>query len=348
MKTRKVMENKLNELNIFALRDLARRMGVKSPTSRKKEELIKCIVDIKSGQSQPIVNKTKQGRPPKMFGYDFADVFSFQNSNKITFNQPVEEFNNEDVLILVGCLELVNNNSAILWINKNLKNENYFISSDVLNGIDVKTGDRAVVEMAVVDNQKIAKSILSINDCPIGQMKARKTFESILHIESNNSLKFNDTQYDELNLKKAENVYCYGVDNKENTIKALNMLRACKCDNKLYVNISLTEKNMWLLNELKNTELFIAQLTDKIDNVRRIVALAIERAKRLFEIGEDVVLVIDDMLSISGIDNENFNFVKTFASLTKQAKKGSITLISIMPNESIIQIEKLADKRLKF
>ena len=40
------MENKLNELNIFALRDLARKTGVSSPTSKKKEELIKNIIEI--------------------------------------------------------------------------------------------------------------------------------------------------------------------------------------------------------------------------------------------------------------------------------------------------------------
>jgi len=60
-----MLQDKLNELNIFALRDLARHTGVKSPTSKKKEQLIKEIVEITSGEKKPDVNKNKQGRVEK-------------------------------------------------------------------------------------------------------------------------------------------------------------------------------------------------------------------------------------------------------------------------------------------
>ncbi|MCQ2564441.1 MAG: hypothetical protein MJ152_01080, partial [Clostridia bacterium] len=57
----------LNELSIFALRELARRAGVASPTSKKKEELIVGILDITEGRAMPNIAKTKQGRPPKNY-----------------------------------------------------------------------------------------------------------------------------------------------------------------------------------------------------------------------------------------------------------------------------------------
>ena len=78
----------LNELNIFALRDLARKTGVSSPTSKKKEVLIKEIVEIVSGKKEPQI-KTKQGRPPKTFGYSFTNVFDFGGVQ--TLNQKIEE-----------------------------------------------------------------------------------------------------------------------------------------------------------------------------------------------------------------------------------------------------------------
>ena len=59
------MENKLYDLNIYALRELGRRVGVNSPTSKKKDELIKDILSIQSGEKEPVQQKTKQGRPPK-------------------------------------------------------------------------------------------------------------------------------------------------------------------------------------------------------------------------------------------------------------------------------------------
>jgi len=66
------------------------------------------------------------------------------------------------------------------------------------------------------------------------------------------------------------------------------------------------------------------------------------------ENGEDVLLVVDDMMSIAGVDKDNLNLLKKFASVAKDGKdKGSITLFAIMPNNSLIQIEKLADQRFK-
>lgn len=55
---------KLNEANLYSLRNLAREVGVKSPTSLRKCELIKEIIDIKSGKRQPCT-QTKKGRPVK-------------------------------------------------------------------------------------------------------------------------------------------------------------------------------------------------------------------------------------------------------------------------------------------
>ena len=86
-----MLEDKLNELNIFALRDLARKTGVSSPTSKTKAELIEGIVNIISGREQPQLNKTKQGRPPKVFGYDFASVLDSNLSlGALKLNQTVE------------------------------------------------------------------------------------------------------------------------------------------------------------------------------------------------------------------------------------------------------------------
>lgn len=341
------MENKLNELNIFALRDLGRRMGVSSPTSKKKEELIKGIVEILSGQTQPNLNKTKQGRPPKVFGYDFANVFSTNSFNQISLNQPIKHYQDDQILTKAGYVEIVNNNSAILWVNQDLKNEHYFISSDIINGVDIRTGDKVIVEVCFEENQHVVKGVLSVNDCPISQLKLRKNYDNIEHISLEKSLQFSNSKFEDLGLCLADNIYCYGVDNKRNTLSVVDMLNACKVDNKIYVNISLTDKNKSVLNSLNNAEILVSNTAEKLDNIRRIVNLAIERAKRILELGEDVVLVVDDMLSILGVDNENLNLVKMLASISKQSKKGSITLIAVMPNDSIIQIEKLADKRLK-
>ena len=348
-----MLEQNLNELNIFALRDLARRTGVNSPTSKKKEQLIKEIVEIISGEKKPQETKSKQGRPPKVFGYDFANDFSNQLSlgesvpslSKQTLNQNVVEVKQEDVITVAGWIEMVNNNSALLWVEKNFKNENYFVSSEVMKNLQVKMGDRVVAEISADDGSKVVKKIFSINDCPVKQPSHKRVdYENIEHNLPSKVLKFKNADYENLNLMVGENVYVYGSNNNDNTKKIIDMLNSCKIENKIYINVSIAEKNKIFLKSLQCSEKFLSNITDENDISKRVVLLAIERAKRILEVNENVLVVVDDISSVMGV---NENLVKNLVSITKDGGNGSITLLAVMPGYEINQVEKLADRRLK-
>ena len=352
-----MMEKKLNELNIFALRDLARKTGVSSPTSKKKEVLIKEIIEIMSGKRKPQISKTKQGRPPKVFGYDVLNVLN-TNINDVeypingpikTLNQDVVQYETTDIVTVAGCLELLSSNSALLWVQKDLKTETYFVPVGVLERYNPRTGDRIVVEINVNEKQKTVKEIFNINGFPITKFdENRVEYSSVPHNLPNRKLEFENSEYNSLNLMIGENIYVYGSNNNSNTKKIIDMLNQCKIENKIYVNVSMAEKNKIFLKNLKNCETFVVNITDEVDVARRDVLLAIERAKRILEIGEDVLVVVDDVASIMAIDNDGVNLVKNLISITKQAENmGSITLLAIIPFENINQIEKLADKRLQ-
>lgn len=57
-------KEKLNEINLYSLRVLAREMGVKAPTSLNKSNLINEILKIESGKKEP-KKPNKKGRPIK-------------------------------------------------------------------------------------------------------------------------------------------------------------------------------------------------------------------------------------------------------------------------------------------
>ena len=67
-------DENLNKLGIYALRTLARKVGVNSPTSKKKEVLIEEIKNIQNGSQKPNFNN-KFGRPVKQMGTS-GDIFS--------------------------------------------------------------------------------------------------------------------------------------------------------------------------------------------------------------------------------------------------------------------------------
>lgn len=55
----------LEDLSIYELRDVARNVGVQSPSSKKKDTLIQEIKDIISGKQKPHVRTTNKGRPAR-------------------------------------------------------------------------------------------------------------------------------------------------------------------------------------------------------------------------------------------------------------------------------------------
>ena len=56
-------EEELRKYNLLTLRDYGRKCGVKSPTSKSKEQLIKEIIEIENGDKDP--TKSNLGRKPK-------------------------------------------------------------------------------------------------------------------------------------------------------------------------------------------------------------------------------------------------------------------------------------------
>ncbi len=344
------MENKLNEYNIFALRDLARRTGVKSPTSKKKEVLIQEIMDIRAGKQAPQLEEKRQGRPPKTFGYNLSNVFSFiDEETTFAFNQQETKFEDGNLVTVVGVLELVNNNAGILWVENKFSVDKYFVPAAVMNKYVLRMGDRVVAKTTGDESQKIITDMFNINGIPVAQFKnKRQDHAQIVKVLPNQKLNFKNEEFANLNLMKGENCYVYGSNNNDNTLAVVNLINSVESENKIYVNTTITSKTRLLLKGLCNCERYTCEVTDSVEISRRLILLAVERVKRVLEVKESVVVFVDDMLSISGIDNDSLNLVRTLVSLACETNKhGSITLVSVMPDNSLVQIEKLADKRIE-
>lgn len=341
----------LNELSIFALREFARRTGVYAPTSKKKGQLIEEIIEISEGKKQPYIAKTKQGRPPKNYGYPFAEVFVGAPAQNYTNNYMKQETNfayTDDITALNGYVE-INGDSNLMWSFQNNKLVCLRLAKGLAEQYNLRTGDLLMVELEK-DNHEVVEKIISINNIPIkNYSKARLNYTEIEHEMPTNFLGFECEKYQDVNIKIGESVYLYGASNSENSQTIVEMLNSCNADRKLYVNTSIVEKNKYLLGCLNNTENFVTNFSDSIDDARRVVMLATERAKRVVEKGESCVLAVDDVQSVRGIDVEDLRLTKNLMSITKNGKNGgSVTLLAILPSSrSMDMFEKLADKRVK-
>ena len=60
----KYTKEELEKCSVFEVRVIGRRLGVKSPTSCRKNEIIDRILAIQEGDEKPQFNSNSRGRPP--------------------------------------------------------------------------------------------------------------------------------------------------------------------------------------------------------------------------------------------------------------------------------------------
>lgn len=70
----------LERINVLALRTIARQMGIKSPTIKKKQELIEEILKVSNGCNEETTPKNTRGRPC-LNAFDGSDIISFSPIN---------------------------------------------------------------------------------------------------------------------------------------------------------------------------------------------------------------------------------------------------------------------------
>lgn len=85
-------EKLLKNLGIYELRELARNVGVVSPTTKKRKQLEQEIIKISKGELAPVANTNKKGRPPKSIKKieGVVDVFIPKEMWEVSLNKKLE------------------------------------------------------------------------------------------------------------------------------------------------------------------------------------------------------------------------------------------------------------------
>ncbi len=170
------MEDFVKNLGVFELRALARQFGVKSPTTKKREELLNLINEaIKGGKKPDLSSDPKRGRPfkklnsiedisSKINDYDNIPIPSVDNNEMLVFEQdskllfPLED----EVFVMEGIIY----ETDLLKGFRDLKSGETVILSELIKIYDtLKPGDKVKVEARKMrpDDSFITNKILEIN-----------------------------------------------------------------------------------------------------------------------------------------------------------------------------------------
>ena len=308
MKTLGEKEELLRELGIFELRGLARELGVSSPTTKKREELIKTILKALENASNFEKGKSKKGRPYKEISSINQILNSMTNEivpttnlaycDLIPFLQENQKFENNKNFDApetecVGYVRKGEHNISFLDTKTNLW---VFIPFNIKGNELLDLGDKVVVKAKKLDDvaQFCATKIEKINGIDIEKYNKIDEKEEI-EIISNESIPFGNK-----NIKIGRrNSVCLQEDLYENK-DFDNILKNCKNQNiKLSIlGINSSFEDYIFFKNIPNIENFTTQYgTEQEINFNKILD-AINYTRKMLSRNENSIFIITDIMEV--------------------------------------------------
>lgn len=306
----KMQELKVKELGVFELRGLAREIGIPSPTTKKREELISLILEkFKSGFTLESKEKRK-GRPFKKLTSidDLVLTITDDNANKpLTFENIMLFAQDMPAFLVDDSTEDMLEIDAIVRRDRekliaNYKEKWIYFKDDEGSYKKLRQGDKVkVVAQSMGQNQYLANKILKINDidekdyspCDISKRKeilANQVLEigSInLSVGRRNAMMFNEDIFENKVFSSLVN-YC---DSNKTKLVVLG------------VNTSF--ESQVYLQDFKIENFTTKYGTDNTINFN-VVIDAITYVENLIARGEKVIMYVLDIMEIIRLSDRCF------------------------------------------
>ena len=309
------MELNIDELGVYELRELARKLGVKSPTTKKIAQLKEEIRLIQSGQMRG-VSTNKIGRPPKSMTRQAGDIAAYfipqdiaQMINERNKNFSEEEFNLKKLMFKAntladedhfesGHLRKTDANHFYFWTqtqNCFKKELLVYVSDAFADEFSLRIGDylQTKVEMYEENNYAIVSKILRINAMlPEGKRMEPLDLSKLAYPDTHMDVMFDEKMNkggralavfdDRIHMSK---VIAYAKEMAEQNFRVL----LCGCE---------VTPELFSFATNQNLELFVSKFGDGLQNSYNTIINAINHAKSLASDRKDVIILTYDTMGM--------------------------------------------------
>lgn len=296
-------ESAIRALGVFELRGLARELGVPSPTTKKREDLISLIIEkIREGGATDF-NSNRRGRPfKKLNAIDDLVSAVLIDDRKATDYAGVISFMQEDVPIIkdlseeIGEFEgIVRQTKANLCFDDLKTNAKVFMDFNV-DGYDVvKSGCKVKVEARKINGESYwVEKIKEVDGKPLESYEDEEA-EKGNEIISDKEIPFGCC----LAKEGRRNLFCLQEELFENK-DFENLCKYCKLnDFKLIVlSVNTSFENQIMFRNIDIENLFVTQYAEKSSASFFKVVDAINYAQHLIDRGEKVVVFVADIVEV--------------------------------------------------
>lgn len=294
----------VHSLGVFELRALARELGIASPTTKKREELISLIFDILKDGTQIKIKAHKRGRPFKKLSSVDAIVSSVQNTPKqeeatisgvVSFMQEEDSLNSfcGNTAILEGYVRIAKDGRFCIfdidaWASA-------YIPEDIDGAELLKLGAKVKVSASMNTNKNHydATAVLEVEG-----VKVEDAIDTEIDM-GEEVIGYNDIKFGNFTAKEGRrNVYSFEEELFEDD-KFKNLVNFCDKNNyQLKVlSIDTPYENQILFKSLDIPDTFISNYGDNDgEGINKVVDVA-NHAKYQTELGKKVIVFVPDIIT---------------------------------------------------
>ena len=327
MKFKKFTVETLDKVNLFVLREIGRVIGVKAPAAKKKDDLIKDILAVQSGELKP-VPPSNLGAPQKTK----VDLSAFLDTND-DMEYPFELANPKIELrdsqkptniTVEGVLEVHANGYGFLRVN-NYENskEDAYVSTINIKKYNLRRGDRvkAVCTPPKETEAAALKQVLSINDLDPALFLKRTNFDDLIPYYPTKRLKLENAENsDDIAIRCIDLFAPIGMGQRglivapPKTGKTTLLKKTAQAIESNYPNVKLIilliDERPEEVTDIKRSvkgEVVFSTFDENAEHHIRAAELVINRAKRLVEVGQDVVILMDSITRLARAYNNTID-----------------------------------------
>ena len=332
-----IERNKLLRLGIFELRNMARDLGVRSPTTLTKEVMIEKMLHIIRGEVDPYTPQSKRGRPPKNAykEYDADESSSVAILKQSTVN--LEGIDQGTDVEVAGFVDGDENEWLVRFgLGNFYKPKSTFrISKEQIVRHNLKPGDfvRGMAKVTPLVDMPVVVKVEEINGTAAAGHKLN-AFDELEIIEP-----FKPLNLPKLSTKAGARVVGFYQQINESYNAFMREIDKKEGFAKIFASIDCFPEEIVLAKGLVDTEVFYTTPEQNSTEHLGLAQFAINRAKALTSEGKDVLFVINGVDRIIGHQNlaagkhlydiSSLSFVKKLLATARQLKKGSITVIAL-------------------
>ncbi len=355
----------LENEHLTVVREIGRQIGVKAPAGKKKEQLISEIISIQTGELQPAEN-TNKGAPIKIT----VDVSKYYKSSDMEVSyvgepcQPKLTF--KDVargdFMVEGVLEQHTSGYGFLRVyNYENSKEDVYVSPANIKKYNLRRGDKVEgVARSVHENNSAAlQEVTAINGLDPELYHKRKVFDELIPYYPTRRIKLeSENSESSLALRTIDLFAPLGMGQRglivapPKTGKTTLLKLIAQSIEKNYKDVKLIvlliDERPEEVTDIKRSisgEVVYSTFDENAEHHVRAAELVINRAKRLVEVGKDVIILMDSITRLAraynstiessgktlsgGIDPNALQGPKRFFGSARNIEEGgSLTILS--------------------